>query len=191
MMDFFNSLDPFQKVFWACAVISSAIFAIQLVLLFVGIDSDVPDADVPDFDGGTTDVGGGFTLFSIKNLINFLVGFGWAGVCFNGIIENHVFLTLVAFAVGALFVAMFFVIYSQTRKLEANGAFKISDTKGKSADVYLRIPAKCAGSGQIQVSINGSVHEIDALTDGDEIATGAKVKVIDVVDDTTVKVEKV
>lgn len=189
MLEMYYSLDPMQKVFWGCAVISTAVFAVQLILLFIGIDSEA-SVDV-SFDGDTTDVGGGFTLFSIKNLVNFLVGFGWAGVCFENMIASPVLLTVVAFAVGALFVVMFFVIYSQTRKLENNGAFKISDTKGKSADVYLRIPAKCAGSGQIQVSVNGSVHEIDALTDGDEIATGTKVKVVCVVDDTTVKVEKV
>jgi hypothetical protein len=42
----------------------------------------------------------------------------------------------------------------------------------------------------VQVSQNGSVHELDALTDDEEIPSGAKVKVIDIIDNETVKVER-
>ena len=62
-------------------------------------------------------------------------------------------------------------------KLEANGAYKIADSVGKTAEVYLRIPERGKGKGKIQISINGSIHELDALSKGEEIPTGAKVKV--------------
>lgn len=193
MIEWFNSLEPMLKIFWACALISSVLFVIQLLLLIIGVDSDSTDADfstdTPDFDGDTTDLGGGFSLFSIKNMINFLVGFGWGGVCFYKYIDNPFLLTLAAFGIGLVFIGMFFIIYKQTRRFESNGAFHIKDCIDKTADVYLRIPAKGEGKGKIQISVNGSVHEIDAIAEDAMIPTGAKVRVTEVIDSTTVKVK--
>jgi len=188
LMTMYGSLPLLLQIFWGCAVVASAIFVVQLVLTLIGMDSS--DVDV-DFDGANTmDLGGGLNLFTIKNFIGFLVGFGWAGVCFYDTIPNTFLLLLVAFIVGCLFVGIFVVIYKQTKKLEHNGAFKIEDVKGTIVSVYLRIPAEGAGKGKVQVSQNGSVNELDALTDGDEIPSGAKVKIVDIIDNETVKVEK-
>jgi hypothetical protein len=50
-----------------------------------------------------------------------------------------------------------------------------------TAETYLRIPAKKGGYGKIQMSIQGSVHEFNAVTsESEEIATGAIVEVIEV-----------
>ena len=130
-------------------------------------------------------------MFSIKNFVNFIVGFGWGGVCFAGIIENKWVLTLIAVVVGVAFVLMFFFIMKQTKKLEHNGAFQIKDCVGKTVDVYLRIPAAHAAAGKVQVSVNGSVHELDAFTDGDFLPTGTRVKIVKVIDSGSLLVEKI
>lgn len=182
MQDYFemySSLDPWMKVYWGCAIIAGLIFAVQMVLTLIGMDST--DVDV-DFDGSDTmDYGGSISLFSIRNLINFFCGFGWAGVCLNGSIPNRIILLLVSLIVGIGFVMMFFYIKKQTKKLEHNGAFKITDCVGKSADVYLRIPGQRKGKGKVQISINGSIQEIDAMTDGETIASGCKVTVTEAI----------
>ena len=41
----------------------------------------------------------------------------------------------------------------------------------------------------MQVSLNGSVHEFDAMTDGDSIASGQKVEVVSTIDGSTVLVK--
>ena len=186
-MNWFSGMDTWMQVYWTCAVVGSLIFVVQMALTLVGMDST--DIDV-DFDGADTmDLGGGISLFSIKNFVNFIVGFGWAGVCFGGAIENKWLLTLIAVLVGVAFVLMFFFIKKQTKKLEHNGAFEIADCVGKTVDVYLRIPANKSGKGKVQVSLNGSVHEFDAMTEGDSIASGQKVEVMSVVDGSTVLVK--
>lgn len=183
----FQSMDSWMQVFWGCAIVGSAIFVVQMVLTLIGMDSS--DMDV-DFDGGDTmDLGGGISLFSIKNFVNFIVGFGWAGVCFHEAIENKWLLTLIAVVVGVAFVLMFFFIKKQTKKLEHNGAFVINDCVGKTVDVYLHIPAGKSGKGKVQVSLNGSVLEFGAMTEGDSIATGQKVEVISTIDGSTVLVK--
>lgn len=189
MQEYINSfyaLDTYMQVFWACAIIGTLIFAVQMVLTLIGMDSS--DIDV-DFDGADTmDLGGGLSLFSIKNFINFIMGFGWAGVCLGDAITSKALLTIAAIAVGVAFVVMFFIIKKQTNKLEHNGAINISDCVGKTVDVYLRIPAQRSGLGKVQVSINGSVHEFEAVTDGEEIKSGAKVKVVETIDNSTLLV---
>lgn len=185
--EMFQSMDIWMQVFWGCAIIGSLIFIVQMVLTLIGMDSS--DMDV-DFDGADTmDLGGGISLFSIKNFVNFIVGFGWAGVCFGGAIENKWLLTFVAVLVGVAFVFMFFLIKKQTKKLEHNGAFNIADCVGKTVDVYLRIPANKSGKGKVQVSLNGSVHEFEALTEGDSIPSGKKVEVLSIIDGSTVLVK--
>ena len=84
---------------------------------------------------------------------------------------------------------MFFFIKKQTKKLEHNGAFNIEDCVGKTVDVYLRIPAQREGKGKVQVSINGSVQEFDAMTDGEAFSSGRKVTVVSVIDGSTVLVK--
>lgn len=185
----FSGFETMQQVFWVCALVGSAVFVIQLLLTLFGMDSS--DIDV-DFDAGDTmDLGGGLSLFSIKSLVNFFVGFGWAGICLHSLIGNAVLLVLAAAAVGLFFVWMFFFIYKQTKKLEANGAFRIEYCKGRVADVYLRIPEKKSGRGKVQISVNGSVHELDAVTEGEAITTGRKVRITDIVGGEMLVVENI
>jgi len=189
----FSAMEPMQQMFWGCALVASIIFLVQMVLTLIGMDGHDVDAsfDVSDFgdvDGSTMDTGGALSLFSIRNFINFFMGFGWAGVSLYDTIGSNFLLILAAVVVGILFVLMFFYIRKQTRKLEANGAFNIRNCEGKTANVYLRIPAKGKGKGKIQISVNGAFHELDALTDGEAIATGQKVRITEVMDGETLKV---
>ncbi|NLV52867.1 MAG: serine protease [Bacteroidales bacterium] len=187
ILEMFQSMSTQMQVFWGCAVIGTVIFMIQMALTLIGMDST--DVEV-DFDGpNTMDLGGGISLFSIKNFINFIVGFGWGGVCLSEVVQSKWILSILAFLVGVAFVFMFFLIKKQTRKLEHNGAFNIEDCVGKTVDVYLRIPASKSGKGKVQVSINGSIQELEAMTEGEGIASGKKVNVLAVIDRATVLVE--
>jgi len=188
LMTWFDGLETLQQVFWGCALAGSLVFVIQAVLTLIGMDSTDMDVDIPE--GDTLDFGG-LSMFSVRNLVNFLVGFGWGGVSFYSAIPNSYLLILVSVVTGVLFVLMFFFIYRQTRKLESNGAFDIKNCEGKLADVYLRIPAKGEGKGKIQISVNGSVHELDAMSNGNPIATGRKVRVVEICDGSLVIVEMI
>ena len=75
---------------------------------------------------------------------------------------------------------MVLVARKKLKKLERNGAYKITDCLGKQCDVYLRIPAKGEGKGKVQISIKGSIHELDAISDGEQLSTGTRVNVISI-----------
>lgn len=199
MTDFFyewyNALPSTLQVYWVIALITSLIFLIQMVMTFIGIgdaDTDMDFGDGVDFsDGNTLDVGGAMQLFSIRNVVNFLLGLGWGGVCLYSLIPNPIVLAIVSVLVGALFVYIFLLIYKQMLKLEKNGAYRIDDCVGQIVDVYLAIPAKRSGVGKVQISFSGSVQELAALTDSDEpIRSGSKVRVLEIIDTSTVLVQK-
>ena len=185
MIDIYNSLSPMLKVYWTLAIIASIIFVIQAIMAFIGLGTDT-DADfVPE------DTDGGFSgLFSFRNLINFLIGFGWSGVIFYDNIQRMWLLQLVSIVVGFAFIALFLFVYRQISKLAQDNTFNIKDCLGINCTVYLRIPANLSGKGKIQISIHGSVHEIDAVTDSEQvIPTGSKVHVEQVVSQDTLLVK--
>ena len=188
----YGALDPAMRIYWGIAIFASGVFLIQMVMTFIGIgDADGGDADfdLGDGSGDTLDTGGTLQLFSVRNIINFLLGVGWGGVCFSSSIHNHTLLALVALLTGCVFVGVFIFLFRQMHRLEHDGAFRVEECVGQVADVYLRIPAERQGEGKIQFSFQGSVQELPAITDGDAIATGQKVRVCEVIGGHTVRVE--
>lgn len=185
MMDLFNSLEPLQKFFWTIACCASLVFIIQTIMTFIGLGTDT-DVDAGPMDGSVDSMEDGALsgVFSFRNLINFLLGYGWAGVLLHDSIDKGWLLQLVAIVVGLAFVLAFVFMFRQVMKLSHDGSFKMQEAIGLKADVYLRIPAARSGRGKIQVSVKGSTHEIDAMTDNDtEIATGGQVQIVEVLGD--------
>lgn len=185
MIELFNSLEPLQKFFWTIACCASLVFIIQTIMTFIGLGTDA-DVDAGPMDGSVDSMEDGALsgVFSFRNLINFLLGYSWAGVLLFDDIEKRWLLQLLAIAVGLLFVMAFVFMFRQVMKLSHDGSFKMSETVGLKADVYLRIPAARSGRGKVQISVKGSVHEIDAVTDNDaEIPTGGQVEIVEVLGD--------
>ena len=213
--NWFTSLDTTMQIFWACAIAASVVFVIQNALMLMGIggmDSDVDadvgtdfDVHVGDFDATDTDIdistghsghegtlgsAGIFSLFTLRNFINFFLGFGWGGISLAPAIHSNSLLVFLSFLIGLLFVAVFALMLRMMLKLEKSGNFSIQECIGQTATVYLRIPANHTAAGKIQISINGSVHELNAFTDGDFLPTGTRVKVIKIIDSGSLLVQK-
>jgi hypothetical protein len=104
MFDFLTNAAPELKIFWYVALPTTVIFLIQTVLTFIGADAnDGGEANFEgDFESETP-----FQLFSLRNLINFLLGFSWGGISFWNTIENKGLLLFVAFLIGASFLVFF------------------------------------------------------------------------------------
>ena len=187
MTDKFLSLELPMQIFWGIALITSVFFIIQTIMAFMGLDADTDDGS--GFD--TVEMEGLSGYFSFRNLINFLLGYGWGGVLLQSIIPNMVWLEVAAVGVGLLFVIVFVFILRQVMKLSTDKTFHMDEALGLIADTYLRIPAGKKGTGKVMVSVRGSVHEIDAMTEGEEIPTGTKVRVTKVIGSELLEVERV
>lgn len=179
-MEILENLEPLLRTFWLVAIPSSVIFIIQTILTFVG--GDASDGLEADFDGDLSGTETPFQLFSLRNLINFLLGFSWTGISFYETISNSLLLIFISLVVGILFVYLFFIIIRQVQKLAEDNSFKITDTLHKTADVYLTIPENKSGKGKIMISVKGAFHELDAMTENEKIPSGKVVKVIRIED---------
>ncbi len=188
-MEIIDNLDPLIRTFWFVAIPTSIIFIIQTILTFFG--TDVFDGHNSSFDGGSIGEETPFQVFSLRNLINFLLGFSWTGVSFYSIITNKILLVFLSLIVGALFVYLFFIIIKQIQKLAEDNSFNILNTLNKTAEVYLTIPEQKKGRGKIMISINGSYHELEAMTENDKIESGLIVKVVKIENDNILIVETI
>jgi len=176
VMEFLNQLEPLLRTFWYVAIPASLIFVLQTLMTLIGAGhSDSSDVGLEGHHFGD---GTDFQLFSFRNLINFLLGFGWAGISLYSTVGHPVGIVAIALTVGVFFVWLFFFIIKQLQRLTEDNSFQLSDTLNKEAEVYLKIPSKQQGTGKVLVSSRGAMHELEAMTEGDEIPTGAKVIVV-------------
>lgn len=187
-MEFLDGLDPQLKLFWYIAIPVSLIFVLQTILTFVGGGGS--DGIEADFDGDLDSAEAPFQMFSLRNLINFLLGFSWTGISFYKLVPSTTLLIFISLAVGFAFVYFFFLIIKQIQKLGEDNTFRLEKTLNKIADVYLAIPGKMQGKGKIMVSLNGSVRELDAMTEHDKIETNATVRIMRVESGNILIVEK-
>jgi|SRR5690606_33358885 len=176
MNQMFAGMDGLLQGFWWVALISSLIFVIQMVMTFVG--GGQGDGLSADFDGDLSHAEAPFQMFTLRNLINFMLGFGWTGIAFYQIIDSKGLLILLAALVGIAFVAIFFFIIRQILKLTEVNNFDINYLQDKTGEVYLFIPAEMSGRGKVQISFKGSMHEVDAMTEGLLLPSGSIVRVV-------------
>lgn len=187
-MELLDSLPTLLKSFWYIAIPTSLIFLIQTIITFSGLD--IADGFDTDFDAHVHD--GDFQLFSLRNLINFLLGFSWTGISFYATIgEKPWFLITLAFVVGVLFVLLFFFVIKQVQKLAEDNSFKITNTLNKTAEVYLTIPENKTGKGKIMISVNGAFHELEDMTENERIPSGSAVKVVKIENNNLLIVETI
>ena len=110
-MNFLEHYEPLLKAFWYIALPVSIFFLLQTITTFVGLSGSSADVDI-DSDG--TDSGDlPFELFTLRNLINFLLGFSWTGISLYERFENKTILIGISIVVGVLFVGLFFFILKQ------------------------------------------------------------------------------
>ncbi|MCE7041732.1 serine protease [Dyadobacter sp. CY312] len=188
-MEILDNLDPLLRTFWFIAIPASLIFMIQTISTFIG--ADATDGLDADFDSNLDGTDEPFQLFSFRNLINFLLGFSWGGISFYGIVSSPMLLIVLSLVIGLTFVGVFFMIIQQIRKLAEDNSFKLSNTIDRTGEVYLTIPAAKTGTGKIMISVGGSVHVLDAITEYEQIETGSVVKVTRVGNNNFLTVEKV
>lgn len=193
MTEWWTSLDLFMKILWCIAIASSLIFIIETVLTFIGADVEMDmDTDFDIADGGF-EGDPSMNLYTFRNLVNFLLGMSWTAILLNEQIKSKALLMLIAFAVGAAIVFAVMMMFKGLSKMQQSGNIDVfKSAVGCSGKVYLTVPGERKGSGKVQININNSVREYDALTDSeDDLKTGTSIKVTEVLDASTLLVEEI
>jgi hypothetical protein len=177
-----QDLNSIEKIFWGIALLFSALFLIQLVLSFIAGDGDSSLGDADEYISG--DEGTGHQFFTIKNLIAFFTIFGWTGIaCLKGNMSKGAAIVFAVLA-GSVVVLIMAFLFRSMSKLKQSGTLQIKNAIGLIAETYLFIPPNRGGFGKVHVKVQGSLHELQAITDdAEQIATGKLVKITDVIND--------
>lgn len=176
-----ESMALLEKIYWCFAIPFSIVFIIQVILTVFGSDLHGIEAD-GDVDATIEhDQGIDFQFLSLKNIIAFFTIFGWTGIICVDLGVAPWATVLISTLCGLTMMFIMASIMYLMGKLTENGTFQMKSAIGKIGTVYLSIPAKRNGMGQIQINVQG-FRTIDAITDHEEdISTGAIVEVIDVI----------
>lgn len=188
-MEFLAEMEPSLRALWYVALPTSFIFLLQTILTFIGSDST--SGINADFDGNLEGVEAPMQVFTLRNLVNFLLGFSWTGITFYHSIDSYILLIILSTLVGLGFVWIFFLIIKQIQKLAEDNTFHLEHALQKTGTVYLSIPQKKQGTGKISISIKGSQRELSAITLDDRIETGSNIRVIGIEGGSLLIVEKI
>lgn len=159
----FESLGLFEKIYWLVAGFSSVIFIILLVLTLIGGDGDGIDGDIDaEIEG---DTGIDFQFLSFKNLMGFLTIFGWSGIaCLNAGLPS-LFVVLISFVCGLLMMLAMASIFYYLAKLQSSGTLLLKNAINQVGEVYLTIGANRSTIGKVSITVQGTLRELDALTE--------------------------
>ncbi|MBR5256378.1 MAG: NfeD family protein [Bacteroidales bacterium] len=186
-------LSPVMKLLWGVTLAATLVFIIQTVMTFLGADADSNfDVDVDTSMDGTdlSNIEGGSNLYTFRNFVNFFLGFGWTAILLQPSVKSTGLLVVIAVLVGIALVVAVMYLFKWLSTMQQSGNINVYKAAvGCQGTCYLRIPAERSGEGKVQITIQGAVREYNAVTDGDEIKTGASVKVIEAIDANTLLVE--
>lgn len=196
MTVWWEELVPIGKFFACIAIPFTLALIIQIVLTLIGLgsgDGDVDidtdgdfDADVDadgDFDADSaSDADGmdsGLKIFSIRGMIAFFAIFGWTGLTMLSSGAANWLSILVAFAAGVAAMLVIAYTFKLFGKLQSDGTIDIKNALGKSGTVYITVPAHRKEKGKVNILLQGTYSELDAVTDEDESITfGREIVVI-------------
>jgi hypothetical protein len=188
MSAWWQALPLEMQVFYGVAIVSTTVLVFQTLLMLIGLGDDLHVGDVDVSPAGSHLAG--LHVLSVRTIVAFLAGFGWTGIAVHEAGGSLPVAIAAGLAVG--FVLMYSVVYLMRTLtgLGSSGTLDYRNAIGQIGSVYLPIPAKLAGNGQIEVMVQGRLMVVHACTRGDQaFANQAKVKVVDLLDQTTLLVE--
>ena len=175
-----------HSTFLLCAAIGGTVLIVQIILMLLGFH-DGADGDFSEFEldeaGAGTNIF--FTYLSVKTAVAFLTFFGLTGLGIEKMGVATGWQVGLAFPAGCVAFYIVGFIMMSLRKLESKGNVDLNNGVGQTADVYLVIPADKSGAGKVTVTLQERSLQVDAMTEGDEIKTGAKVRVLGMIDTQT------
>ena len=182
-----------KTIYFSMAAVGTLLFTLRLVLMLIGGMDAGGDFDTGiDADAGGADLhGGDFSLFSMVSILAFLMGAGWLGLTCRlewdvGPVLSAIYASLFGFG---LMLLSSFALW-QMRRLSESGRYDLQNCVGHTGRVYLRIPERGQGRGQVQITVDGTQKVVDAVSTGEAIESFATVRVTAVEEGETLLVER-
>ncbi len=188
-------LSLVMKILWGVTLAASFVFIIQSILTFVGADADSDfDLDVDtSLDGSDlSNIDGGANLYTFRNLVNFILGFGWSAILLQDSIPSAALRIVVSVVIGMALVVAVMYLFKWLAGMQQSGNINLQKSAaGCEGKVYLTVPAARSGEGKVQITIGGAVREYNAVTESETpLKTGTPIRVVDALNANTVLIEE-
>ncbi|MBU2975248.1 hypothetical protein [Zobellia sp. B3R18] len=162
----FEMMTLFEKIYWVTALVASVILIILLLLTFIGGEVDDIDGDVDaEIDA---DTGIDFQFLSFKNLVGFFTLFGWSGIACMDAGMSKVVTVLISVICGLLMMLAMASLFYYLGKLQSSGTLKFKNALNQIGEVYLTIGANRKSIGKVSINVQGTLRELEALTNANE-----------------------
>lgn len=204
MQTWWDALTAIEKILWFIAVPFSVIFILQMILSFTGIGGGATDpgaeftniqTDVSaghDISHSNEDAGPGFSFFTIRNFIAFFTVFSWSGLAFNNAGLSIALTVILSVVMGVVAMLLISSLFYFTSKMTDSGNVSVKNAIGATGKVYIPIKANNGNVGKVQVTFQGSIRELQAITLLDkDLSTNTIIKVTGLADDTILIVEPI
>jgi hypothetical protein len=193
MDEFITSLIGFEWIFFIAAALGGILFLVRLITQFFGIGHGLDGVDVSpdnvDAHMGDSDIS--FKLLSLQGITGFLLMFGLVGLILTREMKINDFLAILgALGAGLLTAMLIQKAYEFMFGLQSSGTLNFTKAIGHEGSVYLTIPAD--GPGKVQIIFQEKQQVLDAVSASkEEIKTGSRVRVKEVVNGNMLVVEPV
>ncbi len=179
------------------AILGTAFFGLRSLLLLIGgghhigdLHADVHAGDM-HADGSDSDSTHSFEILSVQTIAAFIMGFGWAGLAgLKGTHWNPLMVNLVATACGCGMVWLLAIMLRAMREMETSGTIRTSAAVGREGAVYATVPGDGVGRGQVRITVQDRERIYDAVSRGESLATGTRIRVLHANDDSTLTVAR-
>lgn len=185
-------------VFQVCAAIGSTLIVCQFLMSLVGMGGDSGDGDAHGGgDHGASHHGGAgddhsstwiFGELTLRTVSASLAFFGLTGMAARTAQFPDVVAMLLAVAAGAGAFVIVSWLLRFISKLNVDGTVSIDQACDRIGKVHVAIPAGMQGAGKVHVEVSGRTLEYKAQTAGVALATGAPIRIVDILGHDTVEV---
>ena len=181
-----------EKVYWIVAIPSTLLLLIQVVMTLMGGDADDFETDVDGDLDADMDGGAGWQFFTYKNVLGFFTLFGWTGLGFLQMGLGLFFVGILSAIAGLIMMFVMAALFYYISKLNQSGTMVIDHAIGHTGEVYLRVPPGREGHGKVMVEIQGTLREMEAITDDEkELPTGSMAQVLEIINNQILLVTQV
>lgn len=150
-----------SQLYWVVAIFATVLQVLLLVGALTGGDQDF-DHGADSHDGSTSD---GVQILSLRVIVAFFVGFGWAGVLGQQNGMSPWLTAITACVTGVVFMLLLFGTLRFLMSLRDDGSLRYERAIGLRGQVYVTIPPRRDGVGQIEVMLQSRLITANAMTD--------------------------
>jgi hypothetical protein len=167
-------------VYLIIALVGTLLFLLRLGFTYFGGSGGDFDVDA-DFDSDAS-----FTFFSVLSILAFFMGAGWMGLaCRLDWGLGRLPSSLISAGFGVVMMIAASGLSYMARRLNLTISYDLRTAVGRTGRVYLTIPEKGQGQGQVEVSVSGRRKVVNAVSTGPRLEAFSDVQIIDARDDDT------